>query len=194
MPKMLVLIERLQVKFLAVNIYRMYSAKLSSALKVSWGEVFWSQVRNTQKSCIQRVLWNWGHLGATTSANINHLPNLIFYLSISYAPLKFNLPPTKLLKKKKKRVKMLSKNQDIPTSDLAQSDTPWFLSYRKICEHSQWKGWENVQTSVRGELCWESRVWLYCCCSLSPRNIRPYETWTSQNTPSPKTDTRRLQY
>ena len=37
---MLGLIERLQVKLWAVKIYRMYSAKLSSALEVSWGEVF----------------------------------------------------------------------------------------------------------------------------------------------------------
>lgn len=193
MPKTLGLIERLQVKLSAVKIYRMYSAKLSSALEVSWGEVFWSEVRDTQKSCIQRVLWNQGHLGATTSANINHLPNLIFYLPSHTLPWSSTCLPRSYFKKRE-REKMLSKNQDIPTSDLAQSDTAWFLYYHKIHEHSQWRGRENVQTSVRVELCWESRAWLYCCCSLSPRTMRPYETWTSQNTLSPKADTRRLPY
>ena len=70
---------------------------------------------------------------------------------------------------------MLSKNQDILTSDLAQSDMAWFLYYHKICEHSQSRGRENVQASVRVELCWDSWAWLYCC-SLSPRTMRPYET------------------
>ena len=105
MPKMLGLIERLQVKLWAVKIYRMYSAKLSSALEVSWGEVFWSEVRDTQKSCIQRVLWNQGHLGATTSANINHLPNLIFYLPSHTLPWSSTCLPRSYFKKRERERK-----------------------------------------------------------------------------------------
>ena len=48
MAKMLGLIEQLHVKLLAMNIYRMYSAKLSA--KLSSAELLWSEVRdNTEE-------------------------------------------------------------------------------------------------------------------------------------------------
>lgn len=125
----------------------------------------------TQKSCIKRVLWNRGHLGAMTTANINHLPNLIFYLSISYSPLKFNLPPMKLLLKKKKR---LSKNQDIPVIWHNQTN-PGFCPITRYVNTPSEEVERTYKLELRVEFCWESPAWLYRSCTLSLRAFRPWE-------------------